>query len=397
MKRLFVGNFEFEHQLAERLQSLGLSSTKRVAVELASAWLGIAQDHDAVWMPAAPDADFPAEMEAEGFPKVHWVSRLAELGELGEITPLCCCPWGWSAEIANWADRQHLTGNPPPLDAVIALNSRRFSFALETELHAGLDQTVQVASIEQWAAALKSFAGEELWVIKSEFGMSARERLLGRGPTIGENQKTWASKRFRLGQVLFLEPWVTAIEEAGLQFEVPPLGQGDPCCLGITPLFTDDAGGYRGSRFDLIRKPELDWSRAEEIGQIVAERAQGLGYFGPLGIDAMWYRDREGTPTLRPLQDVNARWTMGRLSLGFRSLLAAEEAGAWLHLRCPATSADSGANGGGRCLHLFPKKRGCCERPQLALGGQPVKHATAVLIAADAELLTRAMRHLSAG
>ncbi|OYW15327.1 MAG: hypothetical protein B7Z55_15100, partial [Planctomycetales bacterium 12-60-4] len=45
---------------------------------------------------------------------------------------------------------------------------------------------------------------------------------------------------------------------------------------------------------------------------------QAAGYFGPVGIDAMWYRDANGKLACRPLQDINARWTMGRLALGWR-------------------------------------------------------------------------------
>ena len=63
----------------------------------------------------------------------------------------------------------------------------------------------------------------------------------------------------------------------------------------------------------------------------IAQRVQQLGYFGPLGIDAMQYRDEAGAIRLRPLQDVNARYTMGRLALGFGRVLRPGWCGTWGH------------------------------------------------------------------
>jgi len=39
----------------------------------------------------------------------------------------------------------------------------------------------------------------------------------------------------------------------------------------------------------------------------------------------MQYQDENGQLHIRPLQDINARWTMGRLSRGFRKLLQSRE------------------------------------------------------------------------
>jgi hypothetical protein len=73
------------------------------------------------------------------------------------------------------------------------------------------------------------------------------------------------------------------------------------------------------------------WQPAVDIGMHVALTLQRLGYFGPLGIDAMQNRDDAGEIRLRPLQDLNARYTMGRLALGFARLLPSNWCGSWLH------------------------------------------------------------------
>ncbi len=391
MSRLFLGNFNFEHQLAALPKSPGPMAVARIAAELSSAWLGMAQANDAVWMPEIPDADFPADMVSQGFPQLHWIQSIAELGEVERNSSLELYPWGWSLEAVEWAEKQGLRTDPPPLHAVREANSRRFSFGLERELDLGLKQAVELATIEDCVSSLQSYATESRWVIKSEFGMSARERLLGRGPNLLPNQIAWAQKRFEAGLHLFWEPWVQSLGEAGLQFEVPKSGRGEPYCVGITPLLTDDVGTYRGSRFDLSKTSSLDWSPALEAGLLAASRAQALGYFGPLGIDAMWYLDQDQTPKLRPLQDINARWTMGRLSLGFRSLLNPGEAGAWVHLRSPVATIDSSRDWWNQLGRSLPNEVLLLRTSPLTLGGKAATHAMAVVIAPDEERLQRAI------
>ena len=101
------------------------------------------------------------------------------------------------------------------------------------------------------------------------------------------------------------------------------------------------------------------------------ERLQELGYFGPLGIDAAEHELLMGEVMLRPLQDINARFTMGRLALGFRPLLRANQTGVWQHLMAEDIStADSSQ---GRPVRIIPTT------PKI-VGGQPTHHRSAVVI-----------------
>jgi hypothetical protein len=105
--------------------------------------------------------------------------------------------------------------------------------------------------------------------------------------------------------------------------------------IGVTQLHCNERGQYRGSWFTepLNAKGDIssDWQAAVDWALRAAERLQDRGYFGPLGIDAMRYTLPGGAVHMRPLQDINARWTMGRLSLGWRRLLRSGESGLWWH------------------------------------------------------------------
>jgi hypothetical protein len=74
----------------------------------------------------------------------------------------------------------------------------------------------------------------------------------------------------------------------------------------------------------------------EMLGQVlsdarrVAADVQQLGYYGPLGIDAMVYRGLGNVPMLRTVQDVNARLTMGRVALEWFRRFSDSDRPAWL-------------------------------------------------------------------
>ncbi len=389
--RLFVGNFAFEHELSARQST---RHSDRIALELGSVWLSIARENDGLWMPEPPDAEFSEHSSAQGFPAVHFLGKEAELAEILKHRRLACCPWGWSAGMRHWAEKHRLEVDAPPVSAVAAANSRRFSFGLESELGMGLQSAAQIGTAAECETALAQFSADRPWVLKSEFGMSARERLLGMGPSLSAAHAAWAGKRFAAGEVLILEPWVEIFREAGLQFDVPRLKEGEPRLLGVTPLFTDRSGVYRGSRFDPAAESESDWSEAVQIGHIAAERIQSLGYFGPLGLDAAWYRDENEVAKLRPLQDINARWTMGRLSLGFRSRLAENEAGAWLHLRCPAKTPADARDWWTALAKDLPTQTRLVRTSPITTGHQVTRHGTALVIASDPSILQSAVRQL---
>src|SRR5690606_24246848 len=145
------------------------------------------------------------------------------------------CPWGWTDELREWGRRNGLNCPAPPQPSVRAVNSRRFSFSLEQELGYGLPGAARIESEAELTKALHDcLAVSDRWLIKAEFGMSARERTLSQGSQVPEQAHRWLSRRLQTGGAVFLEPWVERIEEVGLQFSVP--ATGPPQFLGATPL-----------------------------------------------------------------------------------------------------------------------------------------------------------------
>lgn len=319
MPRLLLGNFDFEWSLAHP-QQRPPEALRRLNAELSTTWLAAADPEDVLWMPEEVEAEFWMRLAAA----LPW--RLPRVIGRLDAAPadVTAMPWGWTDSLLQDCRAAGLVVPAhPPIEVVRYVNSRRCSLALEQELGCGLRRA-------QWMTAVDPsvLAAHPQWVIKADLSNSARERLLGRGAELSPRDRAWLEARLARDGGAAWEPWVEIVEEAGLQWEIPP--SGEPQFIGVTPLRTDAHGHYRGSDFS-DATAGARWADAVEPARAAARRIQAAGYFGPLGIDACRYRDTDGSLRLRPLMDVNARWTMGRLSLGWRRLLQPGERGVWRH------------------------------------------------------------------
>ena len=332
MPRLFIGNFHFEHELTAVAGWHPSAALRRMSAERVVSWISLAEDGDRIWTPEPISEDFWNSLAKHGLPRVRGVVDLDSAARnVHEVVP-----WGWSARTRAISG---MTAQPSD-SSVRQGNSREWSFAMEHELGVALIGAARLERMEDLAEAVRRSASEfgepvadHAWVVKANFGMAARERLLGRGLAFAPAKQAWLSRRLDSDGAVFFEPWLRRRAEVGIQWTLPPLSQGDPKLVGVTPLLSDSQGGYRGSEFSLDASIPREWQRAVEVCEQVAKRLQSLGYFGPLGIDAAIYEDAAGTAHVRPLQDINARFTMGRLALGFRRLLRSGERGVWRHGR----------------------------------------------------------------
>lgn len=329
MRRLFLGNFHFESELAAASGWNPASSLLRMSAERVPSWIALAEEGDLIWTPEPIPHSFWESLTTQGLPRVRSVNEPPK--KEFELVP-----WGWSHSTRRLGFRT----SQPSSEAVRLANSREWSFELEQQLGVALPGAARIERIEEVADVVRRSASqfsepesEHAWVIKANFGMAARERVLGRGPMLTITNERWLQRRLQSDGAVFFEPWLRRRAEVGIQWTLPKSGQGQPELQGITPLLTDKQGGYRGSEFSRDVTIPSEWECAVEITQQVAKSLQQLGYFGPVGIDAAIYEDSAGRIITRPLQDINARYTMGRLALGFRRLLRPGERGVWQHGR----------------------------------------------------------------
>ena len=111
---------------------------------------------------------------------------------------------------------------------------------------------------------------------------------------------------------------------------------------GVTRFEADARGQYQGTWVgrplhgldDPVRRfligPGGGWrafAHLEAVGRYVGDALYGLGHRGPAGVDALVYLDAVGAFRLKPIVEVNPRYTMGHLALRLGKRLGNQRAG----------------------------------------------------------------------
>ncbi|WP_373048062.1 hypothetical protein [Vulgatibacter sp.] len=170
----------------------------------------------------------------------------------------------------------------------------------------------ELGGLEAALAALEPGTG---WAVKPRFGSSGRGRIPVRGgvlPPLGGAIDRLA----RLGGAV-LEPWLDRTADLSVQLHVDR--DGAVRLLGSTRQILSSSGIYLGNRCLLGERPRAGTDRDDALEAAalqIGAAAAAQGFFGPCGIDAFLYRTADCSEVLRPVVELNARYTMGTVALG---------------------------------------------------------------------------------
>jgi hypothetical protein len=134
---------------------------------------------------------------------------------------------------------------------------------------------------------------------------------------------------FQHGQQLVVEPWLEREVDFSIQLEMTRTG---PKLRGYSGLVNDLRGQFQAnwaepnharrvpakvlSRFPQVADISVRIHRLyTDIISLLAGELNRAGYLGPIGIDALVFRTAEGECRLKPVVEINPRYTMGRLTL----------------------------------------------------------------------------------
>jgi hypothetical protein len=292
-------NADFEAELAHTVGTYRrLPSFEALNRRLAPHLLWLAGAGDALLLPEPWSEHVRGEAERRG---VELVSTSRPMKDATRVFT----PWGWTPSAVAAGERAGALVAPVPFETVARVNSKLWSHALEVSLGLAQPGAATASTPEELREAVARacpHAGDK-WVIKSPFGFAARERVLGRGPSLEGPQETWARRRLASGETLVFQPWLEVVREYGVVMEISPAGACE--IHGISDLQTNGAGTGKG--YILGRRPAAHRvAELERIASLVAERLFKEGYHGPVGIDAL-----EHSHGLHPLLEINARYTMG--------------------------------------------------------------------------------------
>jgi uncharacterized ferritin-like protein (DUF455 family) len=188
---------------------------------------------------------------------------------------------------------------------------------------------VAVESLEAAIAAIEAIRrrGHHKVAVKEAHGLAGHNAIRLWEPELLEAQRRWISRVVQNGRQLVIEPWLERELDFSVQLEMGP--RGLKLC-GYTGLINDRKGQFQANwatpNYDrripanvaaLFREPNdsLLQRLYGDIFSLLERELRSADYLGPVGIDAFVYRTPEGAIRLKPVVEINPRYTMGRLTV----------------------------------------------------------------------------------
>jgi uncharacterized ferritin-like protein (DUF455 family) len=319
----------------------------------------LCRQDDIVLVRERPSVEFLSFVKQAGFPLPEFIelekdsaksiSSLAER-KLGSLRP-----WAWGPQAVEWLEPlfASVTGetrNPGQRFSpeIAELYSKGRSAALlrkflrdrrasrgpqgqESWLCTEHEVGVVVDDIE---AALKAIEcvrqrGHHRIVAKETLGLAGHNSIRLFEPGLLDAHRRWLSKAVQNGRRVVIEPWLERVSDFSVQLEMTVR---ELRLCGFTGLVNDLKGQYQGNfaapnfakRIPqdvsaLFNEPVDIAARLhvlfEEIIALIETELRGADYVGPVGIDSLVYRTAEGFCRLKPIVEINPRYTMGRLTV----------------------------------------------------------------------------------
>ena len=305
---------------------------------------------DIVLVDEIPSVEFLKSLDDMGF-EIPEFMRKTDLKSLNTRKILSFEPWGWSpaaeeffkplkAYLLNPPEKQDRT----PPTAEDSIFSKAFAATIREKLSLDQVSTLRPPSVTEAATALIKLRLKSptmTVVFKAPFSASGRGMIRVKDDTLTEKDKSWISSVIDRHGFILAEPWLDKRVDLSAHIDIDH--GGNVKFLGVTRFWTDLRGQYRGhilgrpfddlgSEFLRLWHAENGWhARLQKTAEQVGHEAFKAGYYGPLGIDAFIYMTDSG-PELRPMIEINPRWSMGRVALKISQRLAAKHCGLWAHI-----------------------------------------------------------------
>jgi len=277
-------------------------------------------------------------------------------------------PWGWSPE--SFEKLKPLT--PRLIDTATANGPYcRALFQKSSYAETGIGQFFRkdwsAAFLREWLIrhpdAQKHF-GDLDWVGQAvestETAVMACEKLLAKNlrvllkaplSTSGQSQKRvnsredltpnclgWIRNTIEAQGQILVEPLLDKICDLSMQIEVSADGVSLlPVRRFLVGAQHEYLGTLLGSKFPGFTSDQQrfqsecrkEWNQlARDLGEMLRTH----GYQGPAGLDALLWKTPAGELRLKPLVELNPRWTMGRVALALERWVRPGETAAWLFL-----------------------------------------------------------------
>ena len=348
---VFVFNPFTEGYLAHGRHFTPVKQQTVLAADLAPLPQFLACPDDIVLVPRRPSVAFRSDLKNAGFPPPEFMEL--ELGNPGPPTALLerklggLRPWAWgpdSLELLGplFPMLGKSAGEEPGFHSgMTPLYSKSWSADFLRRLLADFDPMEWLCTETETGVVVKTLGavrtavdairkrGHHKVVVKESFGLAGRNMIRLWEPEILASQQAWIGRALAGGHPLVVEPWMERAVDFSVHWEMSSSGLQ---LRGFTGLMTDARGQFQANWAEPShrRRPPaavidcLPPSKGpltgimplyESLRTRLESELRSFRYQGPVGIDAFVYRSADGSYRLKPVVEINPRYTMGRLTL----------------------------------------------------------------------------------
>jgi uncharacterized ferritin-like protein (DUF455 family) len=349
---VFVFNPFAEGRIAEGKTFNPTQPQARLARDLENLPQFLCRQDDVVLVDHKPSVKFLSGIKQAGFPLPEFVAR-ADVKSLQSRKLGSLRPWGRgpdSLELLKPIFASVTTGKLAAdewfNEKIARLYSKSWSAHLLRQILADSQANGGNKRIQRWLctenevgvavnsveAAREAIArirahGHHPVVLKEAFGVAGSNALRLLEPEILPAQWRWIEKSLAGRRELVVEPWLDRLQDFSVQLEMTDHGLR---LAGFTGLVNDARGQFVANLAEPHHHKRIPakvialFDAEDNVSGRLLEMYDGIfsqletefrtaGFTGPAGIDALVFRDANGVPKLKPVVEINPRYTMGRV------------------------------------------------------------------------------------
>jgi uncharacterized ferritin-like protein (DUF455 family) len=346
------------------------AGSQRLMHDLESLPMFLALDKDLVLVEHKPRSDWIASIQKCGFKTPEFLVKKKSVEDSVRITKIGGFePWGWSPDTFEafrpmksrivrvsagnglWCEKilglksYAQTGLGPLFSkswSVQFLKEWMTSAPPESSEHFGPLEIVG-CSFESWESAelrLREILGaQKTAMVKAPYGTAGTQvRHLCNVEELQGKMGGWIRNVLRSQGAIIVEEYLDQVYDLSVQLDVRDEGVE---ILGVRRFITGRQNEYRGTYLGKkltgfaeadLRSIHALLSQWRPFIVALGKRLREEGYRGPAGVDALLWRDLKGCLKLKPLIELNPRWTMGRVALELEKSLKPGVQGLWAFL-----------------------------------------------------------------
>jgi uncharacterized ferritin-like protein (DUF455 family) len=343
---VFVFNPFAEGRIAEGKAFNPTKHQAQLAQDLENLPQFLCRQDDVVLVREKPSVEFLSEIKQAGFPLPEFVECPSGLKSLASRKLGRLRPWAWSPDsvellcpLMAQVTAEKRTSEQRFNARIARLYSKAWSAELLRRFLTSTGAQSWLCSVNEVGVAVNILQdaleaigsirdrGHHKIVVKQAIGLAGSNALRLFEPEVLETQRRWMANSFANKKHLIVEPWQERLQDISVQLEMTK--DGLKLC-GCTGLINDAKGQFQGnwaephhhtripakvvSLFrDTPNISRLMLDLYADIFKFLETELRDVDYVGPLGIDAFVYRDATGQPRLKPIVEINPRYTMGRV------------------------------------------------------------------------------------